>query len=117
MNKEEILAEDKRVVDEFKSNPENRKRATELAFSIQNELKGWFTVADVLKIFNINQEEAAKQLEMLLIMNICVAKVKKSVPYFKIDLDNRTQRQLLLDEIAVKEGEIAFLKEKLVKLD
>jgi hypothetical protein len=109
--------ETKQEVDSFLNDPEHKKKAVEIAYQIKEQLPNWFTIPKVVKKFKTVTEEAAKKIEMLMLFNICIAKVEKDIPYFKIDLDHRTQRELLSKQIEEKEGEILFLKEKLSRLD
>lgn len=113
----QIIEEDKKTVEEFLKNPEMKKQAGVLAFQIQKEFSNWFTVQQVTKKFQTDLPEASRRIEMLMLFNYCVGKVEKGKPFFKIDIDHRAQRQLILDEIAEYEGKILFLKEKLGKLD
>lgn len=115
--KESTLDSDKKVVDDFINDPENRKRFAQLAFQIQKEFTGWFTIPKIVKTFDTTTTESAKQIEMLMLLKYCVGKVEKSIPYFKIDMTLKVQRELLLEEIADHEGQIKFLKEKLSKLN
>ena len=111
------LEEDKKLVEIFTKNPEMRKKAGEMAYQIAQEFPNWFKIPQLVKKYKTTTEEAAKKIEMLMLFHLCVGKVVKNVPLFKIDLSQKTQRTLILEEIAQKEGEILFLKEKLVKLD
>ncbi len=113
---EEIKTSEKEVAD-FIKDPENRKRAINLAFQIQQELPHWFQVPKVVKTFKIDLPEAAKQIEMLMLFKMCVGRVEKGKPLFKIDLDHKEQRRLILESIEQKKGEILFLQEKLAKLN
>lgn len=111
------VEDDKKVVDEFVKNPENKKKAGEMAFQIKQDFPNWFKVSQLVKKYKVTTADVAKKLEMLMLFKMCVGKVTKGVGSFKIDLDQRVQRELILQEIAQKEGEILFLKEKLSTLD
>ena len=112
-----IDKENARTVEEFVNNKENKQKATTLAYQISQEYSNWFSVPQLLKKFKVTIPEAASQIEMLMLFNVCIGKVEKGKPYFKIDLTQKAQRQLILDEIAVSEGKVLFLKEKLAKLN
>ena len=109
--------EDKITIAEFLANPDNKKAAAAIAFQIQKAFPGWFKMPRLVKLFDTSTDQAAKQIEMLMLFNLCIGKVEKKVPSFKIDLDRKVQRTLLLEQIAEKEGEILFLKKKLSDLD
>lgn len=109
--------ENKKIVDAFIKNPEMKKQAGILAFEIQKEFSNWFSIPQLIKKFKTNTVEAAKKIEMLMLFNYCIGKVEKGKPFFKIDIDHRAQRSLIMNEIAEYEGKILFLKEKLGKLD
>ena len=109
--------EDKILLKDFLANKENKKAAGEVAFQIQKEFPGWFRVPQLVKLFNVTTDQVAKQIEVLMLFNFCVGKVEKKIPLFKIDLDRKVQRTLLLEQIAEKEGEVLFLKKKLSDLD
>lgn len=111
------LEEDTQLVDEFIKNPENKKKAGEIAFQIQQDFPNWFRVPQIVKKYKTSTIEASKKIEMLMLFKVCVGKVEKNQPLFKIDLTQKVQRNLILEEIAQKEGEILFLKEKLSSLD
>ena len=111
------LEEDKVTVKEFISNSENKKAAGAVAFQIQRAFPGWFKIPQLVKLFDTSTDQAAKQIEMLMLFNLCIGKVEKKVPSFKIDLDRKVQRSLLLEQIAEKEGDVLFLKKKLANLD
>lgn len=108
---------DKEVLDAFINNPEMKKQAGTLAFEIQKEFTNWFSIPQIVKKFKTDTAEAAKKIEMLMLFNYCIGKVEKGKPFFRIDIDHRAQRRLIMDEIAEYEGKILFLKEKLGKLD
>lgn len=110
-------ASDKEVLDAFIQNPEMKKQAGTLAFEIQKEFTNWFSIPQIVKKFQTETTEAAKKIEMLMLFNYCIGKVEKGKPFFKIDIDHRAQRRLIMEEIAEYEGKILFLKEKLGKLD
>ena len=110
-------ADDKEVLDAFIKNPEMKKQAGALAFEIQKEFTNWFSIPQVVKKFQTETAEAAKKIEMLMLFNYCIGKVEKGKPFFKIDIDHRAQRRLIMEEIAEHEGKILFLREKLGKLD
>lgn len=112
-----ITTEDKVTIEEFIANPDNKKAAAEVAFQIQKDYQGWFSIPKLIKRYKVSQEEMAKQIEVLMLFGLCVGKVKDNKPLFRIDLDNKVQRQILTGEISKKEKEIAFLKEKLSKLN
>lgn len=114
---EQIEAQNEEVRKAFLENKENKQRAANLAYQIKQELTNWFSIPQLIKKFKTTEAEAAKQIEMLMLFNVCIGKVEKNKPYFKIDLDQRTQRTLLMEEIAFHEGKISFLKEKLTKLN
>lgn len=101
----------------FIKDPENRQRAIQLAFQIQQELPHWFYIPKLVKTFKVDQPEAARQIEMLMLFKMCVGRVEKGKPLFKIDLDHKEQRRLILELIDQKKGEILFLQEKLAKLN
>lgn len=109
--------QDNSVVNEFINNKTNKEAALLSAHQIQKEFGNWFTVPQLIKKFKIDKPNAAAKIEMLMLFNICIGKVEKKIPYFKIDIDQRTQRKLISEEILIKEGEILFLKEKLSKLN
>lgn len=108
---------DKDIVEAFTKDPEMKKQANISAFAIQKEFTNWFSIQQLVKKFKTSVPEAAKQIEMLMLFNVCVGKVEKGKAFFKIDISQRAQRSLILEQIAEKEGEILFLKEKLGKLD
>lgn len=110
-------ASDKEILDAFINNPEMKKQAGTLAFEIQKEFTNWFSIPQIVKKFQTETTEAAKKIEMLILFNYCIGKVEKGKPFFKIDIDHRAQRRLIMEEIAEYEGKILFLKEKLGKLD
>lgn len=82
-----LLKKDKKVIEEFKTDPEKREIALVLAHQIQKEFTGWFTIPKLIEVFSVDTVEASKKLEMLMLLNFCVGKVEKRIPYFKIDLD------------------------------
>lgn len=108
---------DKKIVEEFVKNPEMKKQAGVLAFEIQKEFSNWFSVPQIVKKFKTDIPEASRKIEMLMLFNYCIGKVEKGKPFFKIDIDHRAQRSLIMEEIAEYEGKILVLKEKLGKLD
>ena len=105
------------ILKEFIENKENKQKANILAYQINQEFSNWFSMPQLLKKFKVDLPTAANQIEMLMLFNVCIGKVEKNKPFFKIDLDQRAQRKLLLDEIAIYEGRVLFLKEKLSKLN
>lgn len=113
---DQILAQNKAVVDAFVNDPIKRSGAVELAYQIQRDFPEWFTVTSTLLFYKTSQAEMAAKIELLMLFNLCTGKVEDNVPYFHIDIDHKIMRQLIKDEIAVKEGEVLFLKEKLSKL-
>ena len=116
-NKPTTQEEDTKLVEAFVKDKENKKRAGEMAFQILTDFPNWFKVSQLVKKYKTSQEEVAKKLEMLMLFNLCVGKVVKNQGLFKIDLTQKVQRDLILQQISEKEGEILFLKEKLSKLD
>ena len=88
-----------------------------MAFQILTDFPNWFKVSQLIKKYKTSQVDVAKKLEMLMLFNLCVGKVVKNQGTFKIDLSQKVQRDLLLQQIAEKEGEILFLKEKLSSLN
>jgi hypothetical protein len=111
------LEAEKRDIEAFLKNPENKLQMAKSAKLIQESYSNWFSVPQIVKIFKVTTAEAAKKLEMLMLFNMCVGKVDKGKPFFKIDINQRTQRTLLIEEIAETEAKLAILKEKLVNLN
>ncbi len=117
ISSEEQIEKDKKAIETFLNHPENKKRAGEMAFQISKDFPNWFKVDQLVKKYKTTTTEAAKRVETLMLFKLCVGKVEKNKALFKIDLSQKVQRTLILEEIAQKEGEILFLKEKLSKLN
>lgn len=117
MENKEILKENEKTVKEFIGNSENRIKAGEAAFRIQQEFIGWFTIDELIEKFDMDKQTINIQLNMLMLFNMCIGRVKSSIPSFKIDLSKRVQRSLISEQISDYETKIKLLKEKLVKLD
>lgn len=113
----EIKQTDKEVVEQFLSNKENKILSAEIGQQIKEVFPNWFNVAKLVKKFKLSTAEAMQKIEILMMFNMCVGKVEKNIPYFRIDLDQRVQREILDRQIQAKEKEIAILKEKLAKLE
>mgnify|MGYP003402682236 FL=1 len=113
----EIKQTDKEVVEQFLSNKENKILSAEIGQQIKEVFPNWFNVAKLVKKFKLSTAEAMQKIEILMMFNMCVGKVEKNIPYFRIDLDQRVQREILDRQIQAKEKEIAILKEKLTKLE
>lgn len=111
------IASDEFIVNEFKTNPEVRKGSLDIAHDIKLSFPNWFTVNQIVKKFKEDVPSAARKIEVLMLLELCVGKVEKGKPLFKIDLDKKVQKILLKEKIAEKEGELLFLKEKLVNLN
>jgi hypothetical protein len=108
---------DKKAVESFTSDELNLKKAQELAYQIQQSIPGWFKVIDIVKKFKVSQPVAAEKLEFLILFKLCATKVKNNVLYLKIDVNQNVQRDLLRREVALREVDLAALKEKLAALE
>lgn len=109
---------DEQVVRDFISNPENREMAINLASQIKKEMgDNWFSVSKFLKTFKSSSEEAKAKFIVLGAFNLVAYKEEKNKQFYKIDMDQRTQRIVLLNDIAFHEAQIKILKQKLSKLD
>lgn len=111
------LKTNKALVEEFKTNPQVKDMANRLAFQISQEFPNWFTIPRLVKKFKVDTAEAARQIEMLMLFHLCVGKTEKNILYLRIDIAQKTRRELLLKQIEEKEGEISFLKQKLSELN
>jgi hypothetical protein len=112
------LEEDKRIMNEFLANPENKKMAIELAHQIMKEIgDDWFQHKQLKKIFKNDEKQIAAKLTVLGAFNLCAYKQKKDAQWYKIDIDQKTQRVLVQQEIEFHEAQISILKEKLTRLN
>jgi len=114
---EVVKKTEQELLQDFLSNPENRQQAVEIAAQIKKVFPNWFIIPKLSKKFNVTTQEAAKKIELLVLFNLCATKVEKGILQIRIDLDQRTQREILNREIEEKEKELKFLKEKLAKLE
>lgn len=115
---EPSLEEDKKVVEDFLSNPENKKMAIELANQIRIEVgEGWFQAKSLIKKYKCTIEEAKAKFVVLGAFNLCAYKEEKGVQWYRIDLSQKIQRDLIVQEIQFHEVQISILKEKLTKLN
>lgn len=115
---ESSLEQDKKVVEEFLANPENKKMAIELANQIKKEVgEDWFQAKKLIKKFKCTVEEAKAKFVVLGAFNLCAYKEEKGLQWYKIDLSQKIQRDLLVQEIQFHEVQISILKEKLTKLN
>jgi hypothetical protein len=111
------LDNDKRTIEEFLANPDNKKMAIELAHQIEKEMGGdWFKADKLMRKFKLSQQEAATRFMTLGAFNLAAYKEEKGIQWYKIDLDHKIQRQLILQQIDFHNGQVLILKEKLVKL-
>jgi hypothetical protein len=108
----------KAELDAFLADPEKKKEAIQLAHQILTA-KGnkWFTTKQLVQSFRISEEAAKIRLLTLTAFGLAAFKTKGDKRLYKIDLDQRTQRQLITEDIAFHEGQIVKLKEKLVRLN
>ncbi len=112
-----VKDEEKKTIESFLSNKENKQKAAEIAHQIQSHFSGWFTIPRIVEKFEVETLEAAKRVEALMMFDMCVGKVEKNIAMFKIDLDHKTQRELLLEEIKETKAKLSSLLEKLSFLD
>lgn len=113
----DVKKTDQEVVNEFLSNKENKILAAEMGQQIKKDFPNWFSVTKLVKKFKLTTAEAMQKIEILMMFNMCVGKVERNIPYFRIDLDQRVQREVLSRQIEEKEKELINLKEKLSKLE
>lgn len=109
---------DEEVVKDFISKPENKEMAINLANQIKKEMgDNWFPVSKFLKVFKSGTDEARAKFIVLGAFNLVAYKEVKNKQYYKIDMDKKSQRIALLNDIAFHEAQLKILKQKLSNLD
>jgi len=119
MTQEEIRKKDIETANNFVKDPENRKMAVALANQIQKELgTEWFQAKKLNKVFKGGTEDQIKaKLVVLGMFKLAAYKEEKGQQFYKIDIDQKTQRGLILQEIEFHKAQIEILQEKLVALN
>lgn len=113
------IEENKRLLDEFLSKPENKEQAMWSANQLLKELDGWFNIDQLVRKSNkqLNLEKALNKMHTLLAFGFAVYKDEKGVRKYKIDIGRKEMRNILLQEIEFHKAQLSVLQEKLIKLD
>lgn len=117
-NNKEAIEQDKKLVQDFRSNPDNKKMAVELAHHLMKQVgSGWVNSTKLMKVFNDTEETLYAKITILAIFKLCAYKEVKGKQLYKIDIDQKTQRVLILQEIEFHKAQIEILTEKLTGLN
>lgn len=111
--KEKTDEELKQEILEFKSNPQNKLNAEELAYQIMRSFNSkWFTIDDLCKEFVIQPQAARMRIIVLKTFDLIAIKAGKTKEEYKIDLNHKAQAKLIDEEIKLHEAEIVKLRKK-----
>lgn len=110
--------EDKKILEAFLANPENKRAAISLAHQIHKETDGeWFLIKKLMKLFDVTVGEIKNKLTVMGAFNLVAYKEEQGKQYYRIDLDHKIQRSLVLQEIEFHKAQIEILQEKLLRLN
>lgn len=103
--------QDVKTVNEFLSNPMNKRYAEHLAKQIQDNVSfEWFTVEDVVRRSNDTEKNVSVKLQMLGLFDLCICKKGKKNYIYKITLTADAK-------ILFKEEQIKLLQNKIDEIN